>query len=140
MKLKISLILLVCGSFVFAENPRVKSVRHLKDVLAGVVPERDVSIWESFPVKSDSVNIQVLDKISGKVFRAKLGLSQPIKFGTITMSLRESFVNSPDDMAEVYAHVNIEEKGNVIFDNWLFASSPSVNLFAHPVYDVRVEF
>lgn len=140
MKLKISLIFLVCGSFVFAANPRVKHMRHLKDVLAGVIPEREVSIWESFPVKSDSVNVQVLDKISGKVFRAKLGLSQPIKFGTITMGLRESFVNSPDDMDEVYAHVSIEEKGKIIFDNWLFASSPSINLFAHPVYDVRIEF
>ena len=37
-------------------------------------------------------------------------------------------------------HISIEEKGRVVFDNWLFASSPSVNLFTHPVYDVRVEF
>ena len=104
------------------------------------MPERNSSIWESFPVRSDRVNVQVLDKISGKVFRAKLGLSQPVRFGAITMKLNESFINSPDDIDEVYAHISIEEKGRVVFDNWLFASSPSVNLFTHPVYDVRVEF
>ena len=140
MKLKISFILLVCGSLVFAENSNVVRLRHLKDVIAGVVPERNSSIWESFPVRSDRVNVQVLDKISGKVFRAKLGLSQPVRFGAITMKLNESFINSPDDIDEVYAHISIEEKGRVVFDNWLFASSPSVNLFTHPVYDVRVEF
>ncbi len=140
MKLKISLILLVCGSFVFAKSSQVQRVRQLKDLLAGVVPEKDPSVWESFPIRSDGVNIQVLDKISGKVFHAKLELGRSTKFGAVAINLKESFVNSPDDMAEVYAHINIEEKGEVIFDNWLFASSPSVNLFAHPVYDVRVEF
>lgn len=140
MKLKISLILIICGSFVCAESSQIKRGRHLKDVLVGVVPERNPSIWESFPIKSNKVNVQVLDKISGKVFRAKLSLDQPVQFGTITVKLGESFINSPDDMDEVYARIIVEEKEKIIFNNWLFASSPSVNLFTHPVYDIRVEF
>ena len=112
----------------------------MKDVLVSVVPEANSSIWESFPVKSDSVNIQVLDKISGKVFRSKLDVGQPTRFGTITMNLEKAFVNSPDDMDEVYAYIKIEENEKIIFRDWLFASSPSINLFTHPVYDIRVEF
>ena len=112
----------------------------MKDVLASVIPETNSSIWESFPVKSDSVNIQVLDKISGKVFRSKLNVEQPARFGTITINLEKAFVNSPDDMDEVYAYIKIKENEEVIFSDWLFASSPSVNLFMHPVYDIRVEF
>ncbi len=112
----------------------------MKDVLVSIVSDSDSSIWESFPVKSDSVNIQILDKISGKVFRSKLNVGQSSRFGTITMHLKKAFVNSPDDVDEVYAYVEISEDGKIIFSNWLFASSPSVNLFTHPVYDVRIEF
>lgn len=112
----------------------------MKDVLASVIPDSVQSIWESFPIKSNSVNVQVLDKISGKVFRSKLNIDQPARFGTVTVTLEKAFVNSPDDMDEVYAYIEIEENRNVIFRDWLFASSPSVNLFTHPVYDVRVEF
>ena len=145
MKPKISLLLITFASFVFAEftsakTSEIKRTRHMKDVLTSVVPEANSSIWESFPVKSDSVNIQVLDKISGKVFRSKLNVGRPTQFGTITMNLEKAFVNSPDDMDEVYAYIRIEENKKIIFRDWLFASSPSINLFTHPVYDIRVEF
>jgi hypothetical protein len=36
--------------------------------------------------------------------------------------------------------VEIFENEKIIFNDWLFASSPSVNLFSHPIYDVRIEF
>ena len=145
MKPKISLLLIVfsvfiSAGFVSAKTSEVKRSRHMKDVLASVIPETNSSIWESFPVKSDSVNIQVLDKISGKVSRSKLNVEQPARFGTITINLEKAFVNSPDDMDEVYAYIKIKENEEVIFSDWLFASSPSVNLFMHPVYDIRVEF
>ena len=112
----------------------------MKDVLVSVVPDVDSSIWESFPVESDNVNIQVLDKISGKVFKSKLKLGQPVRFGTVTIDLEKAFVNSPDDLNEVYAYIKIQEDGEVVFNDWLFASSPSINLFTHPVYDIRIEF
>lgn len=112
----------------------------MKDVLTSVIPDMDSSVWESFPLESNNVNIQILDKISGKVFKSKMSIGQSVHFGTITISLEKAFVNSPDDMDEVYAYIKIQEDGKIIFNDWLFASSPSINLFTHPVYDVRVEF
>ncbi len=144
MKPKISLLLVAFLSSAVAcasnESHKKKKAHQLKDALASVLPESDSSIWKSFPVKSNGVNIQVLDKISGKVFRSRLDVDQPIQFGTISIILEKAFVNSPDDIDEVYAYIKIKEKGKIIFRDWLFASSPSVNLLAHPVYDVRVEF
>ena len=141
MKLKSSLLLVLFATSVFAENlGGHKKVRKMKDVLASVIPDTDSSIWESLPLKLDCVNIQILDKISGKVFRSKVGTGQSIHFGTVTINLEKAFINSPDDMDEVYAYIKIQEDGKIIFNDWLFASSPSINLFAHPVYDVRVEF
>lgn len=139
---KISFVVIAVAlvSSVHGKDSRTKRIHRLKDSLVSVVPDEDPSIWESYPVKADSVNIQLLDKISGKVFRDKLSVNQTMQFGAITITLKKAFVSSPEDMDEVYAYIEITEKNNIIFSNWLFASSPSINLFTHPVYDVRVEF
>ena len=133
MKLKISFILAVSVSCVFAENPEVNSVPGEE------IPEVAQVNGRSAPIKSDSVVVHVLDKISGKVFRSKLELGRSIRIGTITIRLNKAFVNNPEDSDEVYANISIEEKNKVVFNNWVFASSP-VNSFVHPVYEARVEF
>lgn len=140
MKLKISFLLAICVTSALSEDLQVKRIHRLKDAISGVLPNGNYSIWESDPVELDSVKIQVLDKISGKVFHDKLTVKQSFKFGTIEVNLRKAFKNSPDDNDEVYAYIEIKERGKIIFGDWLFASSPSVNLFKHPVYDIRVEF
>jgi len=133
MKLKISLILAISACYAFAENPEVNSVPDEG------IPEIVQVNGRSTPIKSDSVVVHVLDKISGKVFRSKLELDRPVNVGTITIRLNKAFVNNPEDSDEVYANISIEEKNKVVFNNWVFASS-SVNSFIHPVYEVRVEF
>lgn len=98
------------------------------------------SIWDSYPVEIDSVNIQILDKISGKVFRRKVKLNEIITFGNISLKLRRCFKNSPEDTKEIYAYIEVYENRQKIFSNWKFASHQSVNLFQHPVYDIKIEF
>lgn len=97
-------------------------------------------IWESKPEEIDSVNVQILDKISGKVFRTKAGIDQKVQFESLTIQLKRAFKSSPDDSDEVYAYVTIKENERIWFSGWLFASAPAVNLFEHSVYDVRIEF
>lgn len=102
--------------------------------------EQTESIFVSRPIEVDSANIQILDKISGKKYHTNLFLNQPKQFGSIEIELKRCFKNAPEDANEVYAYIQITENGRVIFSKWLFASSVSVNIFSHPVYDVRVEF
>lgn len=102
--------------------------------------EERESIWDSFPIETDGVNIQVLDKISGKVFCNRLFVNKPEKFGNIELNIKRCFKNSPEDDNEIYAYIEIKENQQLIFSKWLLASSVSVNLFSHPIYDVRVEF
>lgn len=103
-------------------------------------PVEEPSIWESEPIEVDNANLQILDKVSGKVYRENLKLNTPRSFGSIELRLKRCFRNSPEDENEVFAFVEITEGKRVIFADWLFASSPSVNLFSHPIYDIRVEF
>ncbi|MDR1560842.1 MAG: DUF2155 domain-containing protein [Holosporaceae bacterium] len=114
--------------------------RSIKDVIQNEDFDDEKSIWESKPIEIHHAKIQILDKISGKVFRRIIKTNESIVFGTIELKLKKCFKNSPEDNNEIYAFIEIMENGKVIFSNWLFASSPSINLLAHPVYDIRVEF
>jgi hypothetical protein len=118
-----------------------KDGRHtLKDFIQGEDFEEESSLWESDPIEIDSVKIQILDKISGKVYRENIKLNFKKKFRSIELELKRCFKNSPEDEKEISAFIEITENGKVVFSNWLFASSPSINLFPHPIYDIRIEF
>jgi len=102
--------------------------------------EADDSLWNSKPEEIQSANVQILDKISGKVFRTNLKVNQEIKFESLKIKLIRCFKNSQDDNNEIYAYVIVQDGERIRFSNWLFASAPVINLFEHSVYDVRVEF
>lgn len=144
-KISLACACLLFGATIFygadAENSEADSdKRSLRDALVekNIIPED--SLWDSNPEEISEVNIQILDKISGKVFRQKLQRDEELNFGTICVVVKRIFKNPPDDDREIYAYVVIYENGRVIFSDWLFASAPAVNLFSHAVYDVRVEF
>ncbi len=138
MKLKISVVIIAFASSVLAIDYKEEDNFLQKEVLRGVCNDK-LSSYRSPPIKANDVVVHVLDKISGKVFRSKLGLGQSVRIGTIVIRLDRAFVNNSEDTDEVYAHIKIEEKSKIMFNNWMFASSP-VNLFVHPIYEVRVEF
>ena len=117
-----------------AEHTIKKPIEHEEDFYD------ESSIWKSDPIEIDFVEIQILDKISGKVYRENIKKNTVKIFGSIRLELKRCFKNSPEDNKEVSAFVQITENGKIIFSNWLFASSPSINLFSHPVYDIRIEF
>ena len=110
-----------------------------KIIQAQDFPEEE-SIWESEPIEIFDANIQILDKISGKVFKGTIHKDEKVSFGTISLVLKRCFKNSPEDKKEVYVFLEIYENNRKIFANWLFASSPSTNLFCHSMYNVQVEF
>ena len=121
------------------------------------------SFWASRAIEIEEVQIQVLDKISGKVYRGKIKVGDPVAFGNLVILLKRAFKNDPSEDKEVYAYIEIYESpidgpdmdvtvdrfgnqvierinGKKIFAKYLFASSPAINQFQHPIYDVRVEF
>ncbi len=115
------------------------SERDLAKTEENVVEEESSSIWESNPIEINAVNVQVLDKISGKVLKKRIKVGEPLEFGGIQVTLKRCFKNAPEDSKEIYAFIEIGERKS-LFARWLFASSPSINIFEHPQYDVRVGF
>ncbi|MDR2766377.1 MAG: DUF2155 domain-containing protein [Holosporaceae bacterium] len=139
-------LLLIAEPGVCEKNsgPQIKRAsaprRSLGDLLQEEDFEEKSSIWESKLLEIYGAKVQILDKISGKVFQQRLSVNKPISFGSVQLTLRRCFQNGPEDNKEIYAFIEIVENGRKIFSKWLYASSPSVNQFVHPVYDVRVEF
>ena len=138
MKLKISAVFVAFVSSALAEDLPDENIRSQQETL-DIECDGELSTCRSAPIRADSVAVHVLDKISGKVFRSKMSVGQSVRVGRIVMQLNQAFVNNSEDADEVYAHIKVEEENKVMFNNWLFASSP-VNLFVHPIYEVRIEF
>lgn len=135
-------LLMILAHTVSSAAPQVanSAATNQKEDLECFKEDEKKSIWDSEPIEVNNVNVQILDKISGKVFRRNIKVGEPIIFGNIQLNLKRCFKNSPEDYKETCAFIEIQENNKIIFARWLFASSPSINLFSHAVYDTRIEF
>lgn len=123
---------------------------HERRSLSGLLQARDKilddtdydeqSIWDAEPVEIDSAQVQILDKISGNIFRKKIKICEIVAIGSIRLQVKRIFKNNPEDNKELAAFVQVYENDEMIFAKWLFASAASINLFQHPIYDIKVEF
>ena len=86
--------------------------------------------------------ILVLDKVSSKTTKLKLTIGEELLFQNININILKCQNSKFDDNPEVTAYmqvrdtVNKDENKVFIFNDWTFASSPSIRPFDHPVYDI----
>tara|TARA_B100000963_G_scaffold63366_1_gene51383 strand:- start:1460 stop:1858 length:399 start_codon:yes stop_codon:yes gene_type:complete len=87
-------------------------------------------------------NIKILDKISSKNTLLKLENREPIKHKDLLIKSMKCKNSGFDDNPEITAYIQVsdltnKDKDNVfVFNGWMFSSSPSINPFDHPVYDI----
>ena len=88
------------------------------------------------------VEIKVLDKVSSKTDLLKLEIGQELKFKGLLIKSLKCKNSEFDDNPEITAYIQVKDMTNkdnnevFIFNGWTFSSSPAVNPFDHPVYDV----
>ena len=88
------------------------------------------------------VEIKVLDKVSSKTDLLKLEIGKEIKFKGLLIKSLKCKNSEFDDNPEITAYIQVKDMMNkdnnevFIFNGWTFSSSPAVNPFDHPVYDV----
>ena len=86
--------------------------------------------------------ILVLDKVSSKTTKLKLTIGEELFFQNLNIHILKCQNSKFDDDPEVTAFMQIidlknKDKDKVfIFNDWTFASSPSIRPFDHPVYDI----
>src|SRR5262249_6675364 len=84
---------------------------------------------------------QGLDKITARVSKFEAPVGTPVRFGTLSIRVRDCEKNPPEETPENAAFVEIDEtrpgedKTRRLFSGWMFASSPALSALEHPVYD-----
>ena len=87
-------------------------------------------------------DIKILDKISSKNTLLKLENGKLIKFKDLEIKSIKCKNSEFDDNPEIIAYIQVRDltdKNNdevFVFNGWMFSSSPSIEPFDHPVYDV----
>ena len=88
------------------------------------------------------VELKILDKVSSKNSTILLKIGQEKKVNNLMIKVLKCQNSKFDDNPEITAYIqvkdlNIKQKDKVfIFNDWTFASSPSLKPFDHPVYDI----
>ncbi len=98
---------------------------------------------ESIKNKNDIlVEINILDKVSSKNTILKLNLGEEKKFQNLLIKVLKCENSKFDDDPEITAYIQVKDS-NIsnnekvfIFNGWTFSSSPTLNPFDHPVYDL----
>jgi hypothetical protein len=88
------------------------------------------------------IEMRILDKVSSKTNLLKLKIGEKKKFQNLLIKGLKCKNSEFDDNPEITAYIQVQDLTNkdnnevFIFNGWTFSSSPAVNPFDHPVYDI----
>ena len=89
-----------------------------------------------------SVEIKILDKINSKNSSVVIKLGDQLKFNNLLIKPLKCKNSEFDDNPEITAYlqvkdITLKDKDKVfVFNDWTFASSPTLKPFDHPIYDI----
>ena len=93
-------------------------------------------------LEGEFIEIKILDKVSSKNSLLKLKINEEKKFKNLLIKSLKCKNSEFDDNHEITAYIKVKDvtkKDNdevFIFNGWTFSSSPTINPFDHPVYDM----
>ena len=88
------------------------------------------------------IEIKILDKVSSKTNLLRLKIGEQKKFQNLLIKSLKCKNSEFDDNPEITAYIQVWDLINkdnnevFIFNGWTFSSSPAINPFDHPVYDI----
>ena len=86
------------------------------------------------------VELQALDKVTARstVLTGRVG--QVLRFGSLSVTVTACVVRPPDQPQDAAAFVEITDShpNGPGFRGWILAAEPSVAMFEHPLFDIRL--
>ena len=88
------------------------------------------------------IEIKILDKVSSKSSLLKLIIGEEKKFKNLLIKSLKCKNSEFDDNPEITSYIQVQDLTNedndevFIFNGWTFSSSPTINPFDHPVYNI----
>ena len=102
----------------------------------------NISYSENLELVGNFLEIKVLDKVSSKNYKLNIKIGEEKIFKNISIKPLKCKNSKFDDNPEITAYLQVKDIKNIdkdevfIFNGWTFSSSPTVNTFDHPVYDI----
>jgi len=93
-------------------------------------------------IEGQFIEIKILDKVSSKSNLLKLKIGEEKKFKNLLIKSLKCKNSEFDDNPEITAYIQVQDLFNkdndevFIFNGWTFLSSPTINPFDHPVYNI----
>jgi len=93
-------------------------------------------------IEGKLIEIKILDKVSSKSNILKIKIGEEKKFKNLAIKGLKCKNSKFDDNPEITAYLQVKDLTNnnndevFIFNGWTFSSSPTINTFDHPVYDI----
>ena len=118
---KVNFILILLYFFLISDPPPIKAQENLN---------------------GQFIEIKILDKVSSKTNLLKLTIGEEKKFQNLLIKSLKCKNSEFDDNPEIIAYIQVQDLTNkdnnevFIFNGWTFSSSPAINPFDHPVYDI----
>lgn len=91
----------------------------------------------------DIAVLQGLDKVTARISTIRAPLGQPVRFGTLVITVRTCNKAPPEEPPEVAVFLEVFDLRRglalapvLVFSGWMFASSPALSAMEHAVYDV----
>jgi len=92
--------------------------------------------------KEKFIEIKILDKVSSKSNLLKLKIGEERKYKNLLIKSLKCKNSEFDDSPEITSYIQVKDLTNkdndevFVFNGWTFSSSPTINLFDHPVYNI----
>ena len=90
------------------------------------------------------VDIKILDKLSSKNKLLKIEIGQDYIFKNLMLKVLKCKNSEFDDNPDITSYLQVRDLNNkdnnevFVFNGWTFSSSPSIQSFDHPVYDLWI--
>ncbi len=100
------------------------------------------SFSENLSVDEKFAELNILDKVSSKTSNIKVNIGEELIFQNLIINVLKCRNSKFDDNPEITAYIQVKDLTSTnknlvyIFNDWTFASSPSIRPFDHPVYDI----
>ena len=102
----------------------------------------NISFTDESNYEGNFIELKVLDKVSSKNYKINIKIGKEKIFKNISIKPLKCKNSKFDDNPEVIAYLQVKDLKNIgndevfVFNGWTFSSSPSINPFDHPVYDL----
>ena len=104
-----------------------------------------VNVFSDKPIYfGTSVDIKILDKLSSKNKSLKIKIGEDYVFKNLSLKILKCKNSEFDDDPEITSYLQVRDLNNkdnnevFVFNGWTFSSSPSIQVFDHPVYDLWI--